>query len=81
MPTVLFEIKDGTAFVTLIREEKMNAFIREMAIELKHVLDQCRDDEKVRAIYISGKGKAFSAGQDLAEVDDPHGPGRAKILS
>jgi 2-(1,2-epoxy-1,2-dihydrophenyl)acetyl-CoA isomerase len=43
-------------------------------------LDKCRS-ETVRCIYITGVGKAFSAGQDLEEVVDPNGPGISQILS
>lgn len=81
MQSVLSGIKDGVAFVTLNREDKLNAFNRDMALRLQNILDDCRDDESVRAVYITGSGKAFSAGQDLAEVCDPNGPGMAKILS
>jgi 2-(1,2-epoxy-1,2-dihydrophenyl)acetyl-CoA isomerase len=39
-----------------------------------------RGNTEVRCIYITGAGKGFCAGQDLAEVVDPNGPGMAKIL-
>lgn len=81
MPAILLEIKNGIAFITLNREDKMNAFNREMALLLQDVLDQCKEDISVRAIYLSSTGKAFSAGQDLAEAADPNGPGLDKILS
>jgi 2-(1,2-epoxy-1,2-dihydrophenyl)acetyl-CoA isomerase len=81
MTSVLLEIKNGVAFITLNREDKMNAFNREMALLLQDVLDQCKADRSVRAIYLTGNGKAFSAGQDLAEASDPTGPGLEKILS
>ena len=44
-------------------------------------LDECENNKDVRCVYITGTGKAFSAGQDLAEVVDPNGPGMKKILS
>jgi 2-(1,2-epoxy-1,2-dihydrophenyl)acetyl-CoA isomerase len=80
MPLVLFEIKDATACITLNRPEKLNAFNRDMALLLQNILDQCEGDEHIRCVYISGTGKAFSAGQDLAEVTGKEGPGMKNIL-
>ncbi|HLZ86391.1 MAG TPA: enoyl-CoA hydratase/isomerase family protein, partial [Puia sp.] len=80
MSSVLFEIRDQIAFITLNRPDKMNAFTREMALLLQSRLDECASLHEVRAVYLTGAGKAFSAGQDLAEVVDPNGPGMAKIL-
>jgi 2-(1,2-epoxy-1,2-dihydrophenyl)acetyl-CoA isomerase len=80
MSAVLFEIKDSVGFITLHRPEKLNSFNREMALQMQEKLDACSSHE-VRCVYITGAGKGFSAGQDLAEVVDPHGPGMEKILS
>jgi 2-(1,2-epoxy-1,2-dihydrophenyl)acetyl-CoA isomerase len=81
MPSILFEIKNSIAFITLNRPEKFNAFNREMALALQERLDECEKNISVRCVHITGAGKAFSAGQDLAEVVDPEGPGMQKILS
>src|ERR1700733_15127802 len=81
MSTILFEIQDQIAFITLNRPDKLNAFTREMALLLQNRLDECASLHEVRAVYLTGAGKAFSAGQDLAEVVDPEGPGMAGILS
>jgi 2-(1,2-epoxy-1,2-dihydrophenyl)acetyl-CoA isomerase len=67
MPPVLFEIKNAVATITLSRPEKLNSFNREMALLLQEKLDECKQDE-VRCVFITGAGKGFSAGQDLAEV-------------
>ena len=80
MPSVILEIKGSVAVITLNRPEKLNSFNREMALLLQAVLNECKN-EAIRAVYLTGMGKAFSAGQDLAEVTDPDGPGMAKILS
>ncbi len=80
MPSILFEIKDSIGFITLNRPEKLNSFNREMALLMQDALDQCKD-KSVRCVYITGSGRAFSAGQDLAEVVDPEGPSMKKILS
>jgi 2-(1,2-epoxy-1,2-dihydrophenyl)acetyl-CoA isomerase len=45
-----------------------------MAIALQEALDSCERNDEVRAIIITGEGKAFCAGQDLAEAVDPDGP-------
>ena len=80
MDTILFTIDDGVGHITLNRPGKLNSFIREMALELQKRLDDCKSTD-VRAVYITGAGKAFSAGQDLSEVTDPNGPGMNRILS
>lgn len=79
--TILFEIKNSIAFITLNRPEKFNAFNREMAMEFQKRLDECEKNISVRCVYITGAGKAFCAGQDLEEIVDPNGPGMEKILS
>ena len=79
MSSILFELKDSIAFITLNRPDKLNTFNREMALQLQERLDECKEKE-VRSVYITGAGKAFSAGQDLSEVIDPNGPGMQRIL-
>ena len=80
MSSILFEIKDAIGFITLNRPDKLNSFNREMALLLQDALDKCKE-KTVRCVYITGAGKGFSAGQDLAEVADPNGPGMGRILS
>src|SRR5690242_3194493 len=80
MSSIHFEIKDAIGFITLNRPDKLNSFNREMALLMQDALDLCKD-KKIRCVYINGAGKAFSAGQDLAEVVDPNGPGMKRILS
>ena len=81
MLPVLFVIKNSVAVITLNRPEKYNAINREMALLLQNMLDECAADKNVRAIYLTGSGKAFCAGQDLSELtgDDP--PGFEMILA
>ena len=67
MSSILFEIKEAIAFITLNRPDKLNSFNREMAFLLQDKLDACKSN-KVRCVYITGAGKAFSSGQDLTEV-------------
>lgn len=80
MASILFEIRDTIGFITLNRPDKYNAFNREMALLLQEKLDACQD-RSVRCVYITGAGKAFSAGQDLEEVADPNGPDVTTILA
>ena len=81
MASVLFEKRDGVAHLTLNRPDKYNAFNREMALLLQQHLDACAVDAAIRCVYLSGAGKAFSAGQDLEEVTAPGGPDVTTILS
>jgi 2-(1,2-epoxy-1,2-dihydrophenyl)acetyl-CoA isomerase len=80
MSSILFEIKNSIGFITLNRPDKLNSFNREMALLMQDALDKCMD-KTVRCVYITGNGKGFCAGQDLAEVIDTNGPGMARILS
>lgn len=80
MSFILSEIKEAVCFLTLNRPEKYNSFNRQMALELQKELDDCMRDKDVRAIYLTGIGKAFSAGQDLAEAADPEGPSLRSIV-
>jgi len=70
MPSVLKEIKQGVAVVTLNREEKINSINREMALLLHQVLQECAQDNEVKSIYLTASGKSFCAGQDLNEASD-----------
>jgi len=81
MSSILFDIKDSVATITLNRPDKLNSFNREMALLMQEKLDLCKEDKMIRCVVITGSGKAFSAGQDLAEVADPNGPGMQRILS
>ncbi|MDB5198281.1 MAG: 2-(1,2-epoxy,2-dihydrophenyl)acetyl-CoA isomerase [Chitinophagaceae bacterium] len=81
MSSILFEIKNNIAFITFNRPGKFNSFNREMALSLQEQLKEADSNKEVRCVYITGAGKAFSAGQDLAEVVDVNGPGMDKILA
>lgn len=80
MSSVLFEINNAIAFITLNRPDKYNAFNREMSLLLQEKLDECKSKE-VRCVFITGAGKAFSSGQDLVEIVDPNGPDVTTILA
>ncbi len=81
MSSILLSIENGIATITLNRPDKLNSFNREMALLLQQILDDCASDQSIRCIVFTGAGKGFCAGQDLAEVVDPNGPGMQRILS
>ncbi len=68
--TILVNKIGGVTILSLNRPEKYNSFNREMALALQQELDNCAKDESVRCIVITGAGKGFCAGQDLAEATD-----------
>ncbi|WP_347922690.1 enoyl-CoA hydratase-related protein [Pontimicrobium sp. SW4] len=79
--SILLKIENKIAFITLNRPEVFNSFNREMALSLQKILDDCESNNEVRAIVLTGNGKAFCAGQDLKEVTSPElNPGFKKIL-
>jgi 2-(1,2-epoxy-1,2-dihydrophenyl)acetyl-CoA isomerase len=79
--SILLKIENKVAYITLNRPEVFNSFNREMALSLQSILDDCETNDEVRAIVLTGSGKAFCAGQDLKEVTDPElNPGFKKIL-
>ena len=62
------------------RPEKYHSFVKKMALDFQIKLDECKNDENIRCILITGSGKAFCAGQDLSEAIDENGPGLKKIV-
>lgn len=63
---LLFSLDSGVATITLNRPERSNAFDDDMTRELLDALKQVERDEKIRSVVLSGAGKNFCAGQDLA---------------
>ncbi len=81
MDSILSKKDNKIGFITLNRPDVFNSFNREMALRLQDILDDFAKDDDVRAIVITGEGKAFCAGQDLKEVTTPElNPGFRKIL-
>lgn len=73
-PTVLYEARGGTALVTLNRPQALNSFTRQMHRDLWSVLDRIQADKSIRAAVLTGAGRGFCAGADLAEFDFEPGP-------
>ena len=67
MSEILFEVRDQVAHISLNRPEKLNAVNRSMALELQDQLLACDENDSVRAVLLSGSGRAFCSGQDLTE--------------
>lgn len=70
---IKYRIDENVGTITLNRPKVLNSLNRPMAKEVQDALAKCRDDENVRATLITGEGKGFSAGQDLAEAIPPDG--------
>lgn len=79
--SVLLHKENGIGYITLNRPDKYNSFNREMALAMQASLDDCSVDDNIRCIYITGSGKGFCAGQDLAEASDPKTVDFEKIVA
>lgn len=79
----LLEIQKETKvwYLNFNRPDKLNSFNREMAFALQAALKDAEQEDECRCVVISGNGKAFSAGQDLAEAIDINGPGILNIVT
>jgi 2-(1,2-epoxy-1,2-dihydrophenyl)acetyl-CoA isomerase len=71
---IVKELINGVCRITLNRPAVFNSFNKTMALQLQDVLDDCAVNPEIRAVLLRGEGKAFCAGQDLAEAMDPEGP-------
>jgi 2-(1,2-epoxy-1,2-dihydrophenyl)acetyl-CoA isomerase len=74
VPDLRFEIADGVATITLDRPDALNALTIPLKHELLAALDRAASDTEVRAIVVTGAGRAFCAGQDLRERLEPGAP-------
>ncbi|MEM8768000.1 MAG: enoyl-CoA hydratase-related protein [Pseudomonadota bacterium] len=77
--TLLFEVADDVATITINRPESANAMDPKMALELSEVAIRCDDDPSVRAIVITGTGRMFCAGGDLGTFAEA-GKGTQSLL-
>ena len=71
---VTLKVEDGVATVTLNRPEAMNAWNGAMAAGFDAALRSCDADDAVRAVVVTGAGRAFCAGADLARGGDTFRP-------
>ena len=77
---LIIENKNTICRITLNRPEVFNSFNKKMALDLQDALRIANSDENIRLITIEGAGKAFCAGQDLAEATDANGPSMGEIV-
>lgn len=68
MSEIVFQAADGVATVTLNRPDVLNSFTRPMARQLRETLERVAADDSIRAVVLTGAGRGFCAGQDLAEA-------------
>ena len=68
--TIIYDVEDGILTLTLYRPEKLNAFTGEMLTEMIDAFDRADADDEVRAIIVTGAGRAFCAGADLSGGSD-----------
>ncbi|HEY6335856.1 MAG TPA: 2-(1,2-epoxy-1,2-dihydrophenyl)acetyl-CoA isomerase PaaG [Alphaproteobacteria bacterium] len=73
--TILYEVAEGIASITLNRPEKLNAFTAELHGELREAIAIAAEDVNIRALLLTGAGRGFCAGQDLN--DRATAPGEA----
>src|SRR2546430_14558192 len=77
MSSILVSQEAGVLAITLNRPEKLNAFNPEMHSLLRRAIERAADGADIRAVLLTGSGRGFCAGQDLAERDVS--PGAAPI--
>lgn len=77
-PTVLYEARGAVALVTLNRPQALNSFTRAMHEALWGAFERIESDKSIRAMVLTGAGRGFCAGADLAEFDFTPGPDLAK---
>ena len=73
--SILTQVEGGVARITLNRPDVLNSFDTPMALELQEALARVEADQSVRAVYLTGAGRAFCAGQDLGEAVAREGKG------
>jgi len=66
--TILFEVEDRIATITLNRPDQLNAVSPQMARELRHAYAAAESDDAVWIIMVTGAGRAFCAGADVGEI-------------
>ena len=81
MTHITFDIQNAVGRITFNRPQVFNSMNHPMRMEILEALNVCEQDADIRAVLITGTGKAFCAGEDLQEVTDPNGPSLKEIIS
>lgn len=66
--TINFEVKNGVAWLTLNRPDKLNAFTEQMNVEIGKALKDVARNSEIRCLVITGEGRAFCSGEDLGSI-------------
>jgi 2-(1,2-epoxy-1,2-dihydrophenyl)acetyl-CoA isomerase len=78
--SLLFSLDAGVATLCFNRPQVFNSVNKEVALVMQQHLRDCQQNPEVRAVLLTGAGKAFCAGQDLAEITGPNSPEVAEIV-
>src|SRR3954470_17667478 len=65
--SILFDVAEGVARITLNRPDRLNSFTSAMHLELRDALTRVEEDATLRVLVLTGAGRGFCAGQDLAD--------------
>lgn len=79
--TVLFEVDGGVATITMNRPDALNAADSELKTALAEALEHSADEPSIRAVVLTGAGRAFCVGQDLKELEPLYATGDPKLTS
>ena len=66
--TIRYEVRGKIGYVTINRPEALNALNQKVLCELYDVFNQINDDDEVRCVIVTGEGRSFVAGADIAEM-------------
>jgi 2-(1,2-epoxy-1,2-dihydrophenyl)acetyl-CoA isomerase len=80
MSSILSELQNGVLILKLNRPDLLNSFDRPMALALQNELDKAQNESQIRAVLLTGMGRAFCAGQDLQEAISSDGPELHRIV-
>lgn len=78
---IVFELDGGVATITLNRPEALNAFSGLMGQEIEHAYRRCDGDDEIRAVVLTGAGRAFCAGADMTQGADTFAKQDAGVFS
>ncbi len=76
MKNLLIEINDGVQIIKLNRPERLNAWTREMALEIREAISLASSNDKIRVIILTGAGRGFCAGADMEDLNAINKEGR-----
>jgi enoyl-CoA hydratase len=80
LKSIVFENRNGVGVLTLNRPDQMNAFTHEMHVEFEDAMLEISEDKEVRAVVLTGAGRAFCAGGDLDEMKNAQTRNSARVM-